>query len=282
MSVTYNLGWFDKKNKNVLIKGDREITHDEYIKIGKSAEILSYVAVNYNYFEMMIKNVDEVLGVISAFEQKIDTFMYNTEMTPYVKELNRTFINALGSFLCFLNHYEYILKTKFADDEIVARFKKICNEYFDNYFEYRFFYKLRNYVVHCNIPVSLLESNQDVIRYTFYIDVKNLLKEFDWGKIVKNDLERLNSNIEVKDLITRVLNMLYKLNKDVILLDAARISDALSYLKNFVKIDDNRGAQMPIIIIEDSNDFEKLEIKSFGDNYFVVYNIYAKLSVGKS
>lgn len=276
VGIMYNLGWFETKGGKVSIKVDKEISYDEFSCIEKNSEILSFVNLNYSYYEMLMKNFDEVLSVIKVFEQKRDEFTYDVEMLPYIKELNRTFINALGSFLCFINHYEYILKEKFVGNEIYDRFKSICNDYFDNYFEYRFCYKLRNYVVHCNIPVTLIQSTKEVIKDTFYIDIKELLRAFNWGKKVKVDLEKLNSNIEVKELVISTRNMLAKLNRDIILLDYKRILDALNYLEGYVRISGNREVQMPIIIINDNSDFEKAEIKSFGNHFFATNEIISK------
>lgn len=272
----YNLGWLETKDGKVSVKVDKEILYDEFTRIEKSREILSYVNLNYYYYEMLMKNFDEVLSVIRIFEQKRDEFTYDVEMLPYIKELNRTVINALGSFSCFINHYEYILKKKFDGSGIYDRFKCICKAYFDNYFEYRFCYKLRNYVVHCNIPVTLIQSTKDAIKDTFYIDVEELLKSFDWGKKVKEDLEKFDSNIEVKELLISTRNMLEKFNRDIIVLDYKRILEALNYLKRFMRVSGNREVQIPIIIISDNYDFEKAEIKSFGNHFFATNEMISK------
>ena len=225
----------------------------------------------------MAKNFEEVFEIINEFEQHRETFVYEMESVPYIKELNRLLINALGSFACFLNHYEYILKTKFDKDTIFKLYKKICNNYFDNSFEYRFSYKLRNYVVHCNIPVSLLQSTQNSPKRSFYINVKELLVEFEWGTIVKKDLENLNSNIDVKSFINKAQNMLFNLNKELMSLDIKRIIKSLNYLKDFERINSNKEMQMPVIILGDIDDPEKIEIKSFGDNFMEATQIVSKV-----
>lgn len=279
MGITYNFGWYELRNGEIFLKGDREISADEFKKIGQSSELLSYFNMNANYYDMMEKNLNEVLKIINQFEQNRESFVYEKDSVLYIKELNRLLINALGSFLCFLNHYEYILKTKFEKDTVSKSFKDICSNYFDNYFEYRFFYKLRNYAIHCNIPVSLIQSTQDNPKRSFYINVNQLLAEFDWGQKVKKDLESLNANIEVKSFINNVQNMLYTLNKELMYLDIREIIASLNYLKDFVKINDNKEAQMPVIIINDSNDPEKMEIKSFGDNFFEAIQTVIKFKI---
>lgn len=268
MGITYSFGWYELRNGEIFLKEDREISGDEFIKIGQSSELLSYFNMNNSYYDMMEKNFEEVLKIINQFEQNRESFTYEKDSVPYIKELNRLLINALGSFFCFINHYEYILKTKFEKDTLSKPFKKICSYYFDNYFEYRFLYKLRNYVVHCNIPVSLIQSTQNNPKRSFYINVTELLAEFDWGEKVKKDLENFYSNIEVKSFIINVQNMLYTLNKELMSLDIHGIITSINYLKAFARLNDNKEAQMPVIIINDSNNPEKIEIKSFGDNFF--------------
>lgn len=279
MEITYSLGWYELKNGEISLKEDREISGDEFIKIGQCSELLSYFNMNANYYDMMEKNFKEVLKIINQFEQSRESFVYEKESVPYIKELNRLLINALGSFFCFLNHYEYILKTKFEKDTLSKPFKKICSNYFDNYFEYRFLYKLRNYAIHCNIPVSLIQSTLNNPKRSFYINVNELLAEFDWGEKVKKDLENLKSNIEVKSFIINVQNMLYILNKELMSLDSHGIITSLNYLKDFTRINDNKEAQMPVIIINDSNNPEKIEIKSFGDNFFEAIQTVVKFQI---
>lgn len=279
MGKTYSLAWYELRGEKMSLNEDREISDVEFMKIGESSKLLSYFNMNYTYYDMMNKNFEEVLKIINEFEQYRESFAFEMESIPYIKELNRLLINALGSFACFLNHYEYILKTKFDKDTTVKLYKKICSNYFDNSFEYRFSYKLRNYVVHCNIPVSLLKSTQNSPKRSFYIDVKKLLLEFEWGKIVKKDLENISSNIEVKSFICKTQNMLFNLNKELMSLDINRVITSLNYLKDFVRINNNREMQMPVIVIYDTDDPEKIEIKSFGDNFFEATKIVAKFSI---
>lgn len=279
MGITYNLGWYELRNGKIFLKEDREISVDEFTKIGQSGELLSYFNMNTNYYGMMEKNFEEVIKIINQFEQNRESFIYEKESVPYIKELNRLLINALGSFFCFINHYEYILKTKFEKNTFSESFKKICSNYFDNHFEYRFLYKLRNYAIHCNIPVSLIQSTQNNPKRSFYINVNELLAEFDWGKKVKEDLESLKSNIEVKSFIINVQNMLYALNKEVMSLDIQGVITSLNYLNDFKRINDNNEAQMPVIIINDSNNPEEIEIKSFGDNFFEAIQTVIKFKI---
>ena len=123
MAIIYNLGWLDRNNKGVTLQEDIEISSDEFQKLNDSNEIIGYFINNYDYFEMMIQNFDEVLYVINLFEKRSKDFKYNREIKPYVKELNRVFINALGSFACFLNHYEFILKNHYEETIYFEKFK---------------------------------------------------------------------------------------------------------------------------------------------------------------
>ena len=279
MGITYNLGWYELRNGEIFLKEDREISVEEFTKIGQSSELLSYFNMNINYYDMMEKNFEEVIKIINQFEQNRESFVYEKESVPYIKELNRLLINALGSFFCFINHYEYILKTRFEKDTLSEPFKKICSNYFDNHFEYRFLYKLRNYAIHCNIPVSLIQSTQNNPKRSFYINVNALLSELKKKKKVKEDLESLKSNLEVKSFIINVQNMLYTLNKEMMSLDTQGIITSLNYLNNFKRINDNNEVQMPVIIINDSSNPEKIELKSFGDNFFEAIQTVIKFNI---
>ena len=128
-------------------------------------------------------------------------------------------------------------------------------------------------MVHCNIPVTLLESTANCVEETFYIDVSELLEEFDWGKIVKEDLEGLEADIGVKDFITAVRGMLMNLNKDILFLDEDRIKDAMEYLKSVLLVDENGEAHVPAIIMVDDEDASKMQVTMYGDNFLAACKI---------
>lgn len=115
--------------------------------------------------------------------------------------------------------------------------------------------------MHCNIPVSLLQSTQNNPKRSFCINVNELLSVgFKWEP-VKEDLENIDSNINVKSLVIARQNMLFDLNKELMTLDINEIINSLNYLKDFARINNNREGQMPVIVIHDTDDSEKFEIK---------------------
>ena len=73
--------------------------------------------------------------------------------------------------------------------------------------------------------------------------------------------------------------MLYTLNKEMMSLDTQGIITSLNYLNNFKRINDNNEVQMPVIIINDSSNPEKIELKSFGDNFFEAIQTVIKFNI---
>ena len=54
---------------------------------------------------------------------------------------------------------------------------------FDTFFSYRFFYKLRNYAVHNDIPITFAQNNMES-GLKLYFSRDDLIKWDGWGRIV--------------------------------------------------------------------------------------------------
>ena len=109
--------------------------------------------------------------------------------------LNTKFFNLLSSFYHFTRYIEASFKKWFGKTSSEVQFIKTkFAEYFDNYFEYRFFYKLRNYVTHCGLPINILFDCTDEEGYLFtqtWYFTKDLLNKYDeWGRVKKDLVER--------------------------------------------------------------------------------------------
>lgn len=128
-----------------------------------------------------------------------DEELSNTELIQ--RALNVELFNVLSA--------AYFYFSEFAETNIVRKYgkeseqleflKKTTSEYFDRYFEYRFFYKLRNYAVHCGLPIQIVrrvyverEVNHKE-EFAIWFDCPHLLRSYDsWGRHVKKDLEKYN------------------------------------------------------------------------------------------
>jgi hypothetical protein len=121
------------------------------------------------------------------------------------QEMNRLLLNYLAGFKTFVDH----LSTRYTrlrrkESSFPSSFKKITAACYDRNFSYRFFYKLRNYIQHCEMPfrsMRIIEQpapdGSEDIDISICFDRDALLSTYKkWGD-VKADLERQPEQIEL-------------------------------------------------------------------------------------
>lgn len=112
--------------------------------------------------------------------------------------MNFYFLNYLTSINTFLDHNLKFLSTRFGkDSEEKAEFEKLTSQLFDENFEYRLLYKLRNYTVHVGFSICGISSEEyrvdasmKRVSYTPCLLNDELLKNKNFlGAIVRKDIE---------------------------------------------------------------------------------------------
>lgn len=174
----------------------KEFSEEEYQILVRQAIFIDYYKEATYGIVILIENINRLKELIHQI-WVIDQTRINLH-PPVVNDqiessLNTNFFNVLSSFYHFIGYIEVCFKKWFGKSSQEVDFivlKK--SEYFDNYFEYRFFYKLRNYVTHCGIPIIFLFDSRNkegfVFTQTWYFSQDLLYKYNEWGK-VKKDLE---------------------------------------------------------------------------------------------
>lgn len=114
-------------------------------------------------------------------------------MSDCVQEINRLLLNYLAGFRAFLDH----LETRYSRLQregyrCLEDHKKILSACYDENFAYRFFYKLRNYVQHCGLPLGSMcidespaQNHSVEIDISVFFDRDNLISSYKgWGKLM--------------------------------------------------------------------------------------------------
>lgn len=113
----------------------------------------------------------------------------------------------------------------------MKEFKEFCSEIYDNHFSYRFFMRLRNYVVHNGMPftkvISSLKNDCNI-----YMSRDNLLKWDGWST-VRKDLEKLEEDIAVQPLLLDIGASMYAIYLQSLFYLAPQVLDALQNLVRF-------------------------------------------------
>jgi len=155
--LSMNLGNDNNPNYQFI----KEIEEISYLKIKDQINIVNevddsidlFLIHNYNFQKTVDFHNGDFRDFIENMTEPIKTD--KNEYTHIKIEINRILLNYLSSFRMLIDHSERLIKKRFGkDSKDFLKFKKTLKNIYDNHFEYRFIYKLRNFCQHCGIPVT--------------------------------------------------------------------------------------------------------------------------------
>jgi hypothetical protein len=173
------------------LKEDKKVIADYH----NSLQLVNCVQLNIQQFlEALVNYTADFLDTHNMPEDKFDEISLN---------LSRLFLNILSMFRSLLDHSNFSISRKFGkNSEELKLWKTIQSEQYDSRFEYRFFYKLRNYCQHVGMPpmeISFSSSaEQDGIGFRLDLQRDKLLEEKDsWNQQLVADLQSCPEKIPV-------------------------------------------------------------------------------------
>lgn len=152
-------------------------------------------------YEICEKNYNSIVQYYTSIKDEFPSYRQNAQeyMTEAFHEINRLLMNYLSSFRTYIDH----LSTRYAKLQRqgylhLDEFKNITTACYDGSFSYRFFYKLRNYVQHCGLPLGSISIEESPaldgsinIDATVWFERDNLLNAFKkWGQVRADLLEQ--------------------------------------------------------------------------------------------
>ncbi|MFD3219200.1 hypothetical protein [Bacillus sp. BR_7a] len=196
-----------------------------------------YVTVSHNY-EEMIETVDAI-----KVDYIRDSSMSWIKMNAIMLSINRRVLNYLSTFRTYLDHAERFLKHEFGrESEQVKRFKEITAKEYDDYFAYRFLYKLRNFSQHCGMPVGSVDLNAKAVRgseteYALHVHLERgqLLKADCWGKDVREEIEVMPPRIEITLYLKELQGCIERIQGCLMEIRMATLKDSIEYIVDLFK-----------------------------------------------
>lgn len=179
-------------------------------KFAKRQELFRLVDINYREYKSVLNEYFQI-----HCEQSNTVGLYLEGMTF---NINRLVINFLSSIFPFLDHSRECLSNE--NPEELENFDKLTNWYYDNYFSYRFLYKLRNYAQHVGMPIvgietlsEMLDPNPLKVNHGLKTITlkKDLLKFKKWGT-VKDEIPQLPEKINIDPYIDEMIYCIKKIN----------------------------------------------------------------------
>lgn len=211
------------KNKHVTVRDlDDEILKGLYENIAT----LNEFALNYQLLEFVESNFGFLLDYVetqSKFIPKTETSEVFFPFGGLVAGVNLHLLNFLSSSRTLLDHMEANIKRQFGkDSQQYIFFKKSTGVEYDNFFHYKFMYKLRNYVQHSGLPhlgykfhvqysnVANGRIGSSTFQLFFYRD--SLLKSYnEWGAVVKQELQGQPEKFNLIDIINGYMDSIREL-----------------------------------------------------------------------
>jgi hypothetical protein len=246
----------------------QEIDEDKYISIKKSIGIVDEVHNSMDLFLILQNNYNEIANFqenhIEKFIKNINEPL-NINRDDYTRlkiEINRVVQNYLSSVRMFVDHCDANLNRRFRKESAeYLDFKKTLSKFYDNNFEYRFIYKLRNFCQHCGLPVSdfSIDNHQDFITLELNFNSEYLLSEYDsWKADLKKDLIKINGMFSATKVISNHFKIMFLISQKIHSLYEKIFLTALRTLDFHTK--EHRDEFELIIVTENNSNTESKNI----------------------
>ena len=235
------------------------ISIDKLIESSKRKWSFYYVRKNQ---EILIEQTDNAL---SELAKKHPNSWKDLEEVSIL--MNFYFLNFLASINTFLDQNCKFLSKRFGKDcEEKVRFEKLTSKLFDEHFEYRLLYKLRNYTVHAGFSIcgisseeKIIDANTKSVIYSPCLLKGELLKNKSYLGSVKKDIEDANDKILIYDLIHK--SMTHYKSLETLANEMVEKSNSQHKIEiiNILNISENELGKFQLII-EDANQVKVAQI----------------------
>lgn len=176
----YKLAYLRIENGKQSLKVEKDISLEDYNILKEANQVIGKFNVFCDYYYMLEQSLNDVLQYLSKVSDRKTKLDSPIKKHFTIMESNRLFINFTNMFNNYLSYYEVDIKDVFGENsKEFKEIKKIENKFFDDNFEYRLIYNLRNYSDHYKIPITSLQDNANNSKRHFYITKDSLLS---WKK----------------------------------------------------------------------------------------------------
>jgi len=201
---------------------------------GLSNEEGNLIITHIEQVHSLRRKVLQLQQIVNIFQDIKNTVAKNPQNT------SRLISEILSNFRAFLDYWETNLKKEFNKESIqVKSFKNATKNEYDNVFEYRFIYELRNYIQHCGMPNFLIQSRLDIYENKIYeltLNTKELLNDFKWKPSVRRDLENKINTLDLLYVFSISIKSLERINNIALnYYDTGKALESCNFLLTYEK-----------------------------------------------
>lgn len=243
----------DSKKKITLL---RPVKDDEYADFTYLSQKYGNYIMEVKYYEIFDKPYKEFINFLKDFidkSSKLEIF-----------DINRYTMNYLFGIRTFLDHWETHIKRNYrSNKQYIDVYKEAISYEYDNHMAYRLVYRLRNYVQHCEMPISsvtekLNTNNEKEI--IVYVNRDRLLSNYKkWKPEEVEYLKSLEEEFEITPLFDEMNDCLFRIHDKLINfnIDKDFILDCISVLKLRKQFKEYEGT-LAIVEYDDEEDNKKV------------------------
>lgn len=228
---------FDTKHNPIILE---EVNENEYNKLVKSDKELFEMNHHYRRSTELLLNYEEYQEVLKRNLATLKKDETNPEFGEIVIiDVNRSLINLISSFKAFIEIFEGRLKSKYGKDSAVfLKIKSILRGAYDKYFEYRFFYELRNYSQHKNYPVGRFELIKSEVKGNYLLRPlfvkQELLDDERISKKFKFELRTYNDFFPIDNLVSRFYSIFKEISDQLLLIESKNNSEYIEHIFKYI------------------------------------------------
>ena len=268
MSSVY-LGYMLFENGQRTLKAeDNAITEDFLAEIQeKTDRIKEFIYYSIPYATVM-GNFNDLVHTIEDFEHNYGNSGDYRDCIVHQENINRHLANTLNSFYVYAERYD----RKFANCDECKRNsdnKRITSKYCDDYFEYRFFYGLRNFTIHAKDPVGEIQSTRDNQQWHLVISKEHLLTSNKWRSALRKEIENMSGDItNVKSLIMKAMLRFCEMHREIVNPFINEMVEIAKFCISLSKTNDKGELNFPLIVCftTDEKGSQKANIKDIISN----------------
>lgn len=148
-----------------------------------------------NLYDIVVSNGNDLIIFLERLSRPGIEYKKKVSSSTLI-EANKKVANYCSSLSMFIEQ----TKKTLPKTEMRKSFHFECQEMYDNNFEYRFFVKLRNYIMHYSLPFNV--RTEDESGQYVWMSKQDLLQFNKWGIPLKYDLKKLDEKIDILSWIT--------------------------------------------------------------------------------
>lgn len=241
----YFLANLSEGESGIHITTGSQISQQEYTQLFECFSFTGFYKICRSIKDMTLESADDIEKFLYTLQQSdipIDESQADKQLTTG----NKLLINFLSFIKTFFDVIKHAISQRSAAD--AESFSNLNKALYDEFLGYRFFARMRNYVVHYNMPLTIMEDTIESGAF-MYCDRDQLLQYNGWSTVQK-EIEQLPARINIIPYIAEAkvaISTLYLKSLETIVISAIEASEKISEVCERNKI------TSPVIVIAHDN-----------------------------